>query len=113
MSVQHWVPTTDLVILRRMGKLQEELGELGVAAARIVIQGLDGIDPDSGKGNLQRLEEEIADVLAQCNVTIDRLRLDRDGITARAARKSILMAQWEAGLAGGRNEGAQNGLAAD
>jgi hypothetical protein len=95
-SVSKWVPTTDLMMLRRMGKLQEELGELTAVAARVVIQGIDEIDPSSGKVNRLRLEEESADVLAQIDETIERLNLDRTFIEGRRARKRAAMKAWEA-----------------
>lgn len=34
MALKKWTPTTDLMMLRRMGKLGEELGELQAVAAR-------------------------------------------------------------------------------
>lgn len=34
--VSKWIPTTDLMMLRRMGKLTEELGELQAVAARCI-----------------------------------------------------------------------------
>lgn len=33
MAMSRWTPTTDLMMLRRRGKLQEELGELGSVLA--------------------------------------------------------------------------------
>jgi hypothetical protein len=50
-KLSKWVPTTDPMTLRRMGKLTEELGELQSVAARVVIQGIDETDPSSGKVN--------------------------------------------------------------
>lgn len=94
--VSKWTPTTNLMMLRRMGKLSEELGELQAVAARVIIQGIDEIDPGTGKVNRQRLEDEIADVLAQCNVTIRSLRLNHDRIHNRASDKACQMAEWEA-----------------
>lgn len=91
-----WVPTTDLKLLRRFGKLIEELGELSTVAGRCIIQGIDEIDPSSGKVNRQRLEEELADVLAQCSVTIEVLRLSSKTIWPRVGKKERQMAEWEA-----------------
>ncbi len=103
MKMNKWTPTTDLMTLRRMGKLTEELGELQSVAARVVIQGIDEIDPGSGKVNRQRLEHEIADVMAQCAVTISAFRLDSRAIEARQLEKEKQMAEWEALFAVGNN----------
>lgn len=96
MALSKWTPTTDLMMLRRMGKLIEELGELSNVAARCIIQGIDEIDPGTGKENRLRLEHEIADVIAQCSTTIKMLKLDSQSITDRAVAKEAQMAEWEA-----------------
>lgn len=91
-----WVPTTDLLILRRMGKLMEELGELSSVAARCIIQGIDEIDPASQDSNRIRLEQEIADVYAQLDETVTLLALDWRYIRDRRLGKRERMAEWEA-----------------
>jgi NTP pyrophosphatase (non-canonical NTP hydrolase) len=93
--MQKWVPTTDLLMLRRMGKTTEELGELQAVVARCIIQGIDEIDPASGEVNRLRLEKETADVLAQCICNIKALRLDRAAIEQRTVDKVALMDEWE------------------
>lgn len=90
-----WVPTTDLMMLRRMGKLVEELGELGNVAGRVIIQGIDEIDPGSGDKNRLRLEKEIADVYAQLDVTVSLLRLRTTYVDARRFEKIKQMQEWE------------------
>ena len=90
-----WTPTTNLMMLRRMGKLSEELAELSNVAARCIIQGIDEVDPGSGKVNRLRLEQEIADVIAQCNVTIKKLELNEDYIEQRIEDKTQQMTEWE------------------
>ena len=94
--VTKWTPTTDLMILRRMGKLQEELSELSVVASRCIIQGIDEVDPGSGLVNRLRLEKEIADVYAQLDETMDRLELRSDFIYDRRLAKRDAMQRWEA-----------------
>lgn len=96
MAMTKWTPTTNLMMLRRMGKLLEELGELSAVAARCIIQGIDEIDPGTGKVNRRRLEDEIADVMAQCDVTIQALGLDISYIDNRCAEKEGNMREWEA-----------------
>lgn len=94
-TVTKWVPTTDLMMLRRMGKLQEELSELGGVAARCIIQGIDEVDPGSGDVNRLRLEQEIADVYAQLDETVARLGLREAFIDARRGIKRGYMQEWE------------------
>jgi NTP pyrophosphatase (non-canonical NTP hydrolase) len=78
-----------------MGKLQEELAELSVVASRCIIQGINEVDPGTGKINRDRLHDEIADVVAQCVVTINLLELDFPYIDKRVVRKVELMKEWE------------------
>lgn len=92
-----WTPTTDLLMLRRMGKLTEECAELINVAARCIIQGIDEVDPGTGKVNRQRLVNEIADVMAQCETTIEALKLGPGHyIVDRVEQKKSQMAEWEA-----------------
>lgn len=93
--VTKWVPVQDPHLLRRMGKLGEEVNELGCVASRIIIQGIDEFDPSSGDKNRLRLEKEIADVLAQCYCCIAELGLDDDYIQKRKERKIHAMGVWE------------------
>lgn len=95
MSMSKWQVTTDPKILRRMGKTGEELGELTNVVNRIVIQGIDEVDPGTGKKNRVRLEEEIADVFAQLDVNCGMLNLDVDFIMDRRDQKVQKMRAWE------------------
>lgn len=74
----------DKIKLAAIGKLQEELGELQSALARCVIQGVGGLEPETGKPNREWLEDELADVEALTrivtsflNVTPDPQRIER------------------------------------
>lgn len=96
MAMNKWIPEANPMILRRVGKTGEELAELGKVCSRIVIQGVDGVDPETGLSNRTALTKEIADVLAQCEVTIRALNLDVLGISLRQAEKVRQMAEWEA-----------------
>lgn len=95
-TMNKWIPTTDMLTLRRMGKLGEELGEAQAVAARIIIQGLDEVDPGSGKLNRQRLMDELADVQAQIGCAVRDFDLDRDYMARRTVEKMRQMAEWEA-----------------
>lgn len=94
-NVTKWQPTTDRMLQRRMGKTGEELGELSAVVCRIQIQGIDEIDPSSGKKNRLRLQEEVADVYAQLDETVARLGLDTAEIEKRRQVKRGYMQQWE------------------
>lgn len=59
-----------------IGKLSEESSELAGRCARAMIQGLDALDPDTGRSNLAHLQDEIADVQAMTQLAIEFLRLD-------------------------------------
>jgi len=99
MAMNAWNAPDDKRLIRRAGKTGEEASELAGVCSRITIQGIDEIDPSSGKTNRQRLTEEMADVLAQIACTITFLGLDSDaGIAATQARVETKIAQmneWE------------------
>ena len=64
-KISPWMPEQDQVRLAAIGKLAEESAELAARAARCIIQGgVDEIDPDTGRTNLDEIEREMADVEA-------------------------------------------------
>jgi hypothetical protein len=91
-----WIPETDPMVLRRVGKTGEECAELAKVCSRITIQGLNGVDPTTGESNRHALTKEIADVVAQCLVTIKTFGLPREFIDERVNMKRDQMAEWEA-----------------
>lgn len=93
-EVSDWVPMTNPVHLAVLGKAGEELGELISAKDRCIIQGLDGIDPDSGKVNLDWLTDEVADVEAMLLHIKQRFNLDRKAIQERRERKYFYKGAW-------------------
>lgn len=96
MAMTKWIPESDPMVLRRVGKTGEECAELAKVCSRITIQGLDGVDPATGESNRQALAKEVADVMAQCEVIARALKLDMLGIAQRQAEKVAQMAEWEA-----------------
>lgn len=94
-TVTKWVPTTDLMTLRRFGKLLEELGELTEVASRCIIQGIDELDPSTQRMNRVRLVDEIADVYAQLDETIEAFDLNKFYIEKRREKKRMYMQEWE------------------
>jgi hypothetical protein len=93
-----WVPITDLVTLAHIGKAGEESAELSGILFRTIIQGIDGVDPDTGKPNLLAIQEEVADVAAMNELLIELLGLDRDAIALRMERKIAMKRVWHAML---------------
>lgn len=92
-----WVPDDNPRQARRLGKTGEEVNELGSVLFRISIQGIDAVDPSSGKTNRQRLLEETADVMAQCECNMWDLFTDEERayVHERALVKRRQMAEWE------------------
>lgn len=95
-SMSPWIPEKDAAILRRVGKTGEECAELLKVTNRIVIQGIDGVDPETGKSNLAALQEEMADVIAQCEINIEHFGFNMEEIRMRVYKKKAWMAEWEA-----------------
>lgn len=91
-----WVSTLTPHQDRRIGKTIEELAELIAVCGRLQIQGLDEIDPSSGKTNRQRFHEETADVIAQINRNFSAFDMPADDIDERVQAKEFQMGEWEA-----------------
>lgn len=89
-----WVPTTNLSELRCLGKLGEEAAELSSAICRCIIQGMNEAEPSTGKINRDWLEDEIADVLANIEITIKNLNLNNGKIFSRLNRKTEHLKNW-------------------
>jgi NTP pyrophosphatase (non-canonical NTP hydrolase) len=92
--VSEWQPTTDKLTLALLGKLGEEVNELGSAICRCIIQGLDEVQPVTKKPNREWLEEEIADVLALAFTAMARLDLDHVAIERRRQKKTAYKEPW-------------------
>lgn len=90
-----WAPDACPKQARRIGKTMEEIAELMAVIARINIQGMDAIDPASGKTNRQRLAEESADVSAQLHCNALAFKLDDEFVFERMCKKITEMHQWE------------------
>lgn len=93
-----WHPITNAVDLKHLGKLGEELNECGAAVSRCIIQGVDEREPETGKLNRDWLQDEIADVLANIDLVIQRFKLDVTKMAPRRERKKLHLRQWH-GLA--------------
>lgn len=93
-DVNPWRPMNDPAALKHLGKLGEEAGELCSAATRCIIQGIDESEPVTGKPNREWLEDEIADVIANANLTIELFGLDEDRIMRRISDKMARLMVW-------------------
>ncbi len=82
-----WHPITDPVEVKYLIKTVEELGEEVSIIARTTIQGWAGIDPTTGKPNVECLEDEIADVEACNELLKKKFNLNRERIEARKKKK--------------------------
>lgn len=89
-----WVPTTDLVELALLSKAAEETNEMGIALMRCIMQGPNGKDPDTGRPNLEALEDEVADVRGLSRLLVWHFNLDEDRIAARADTKAAHKRAW-------------------
>lgn len=104
MSNEVWEPDQNPHQARRIGKTAEEVNELGAVLARISIQGLRALDPASMKSNKQRLLEEMADVTAQIELTLEFVSFDvnKAYFAKRVEKKKLEMRQWEAHFVGNK-----------
>ena len=93
-----WVPMTNPRHLKILGKLTEELGEATAAVSRCIIQGIAAAEPTTGKPNRQWLEDELADVLANIDLTIAEFELDAARIGRREDRKKRFLRLWHEAL---------------
>lgn len=92
--VSPWVPMKNSIDLKHLGKLGEEVNELGAVISRCIIQGIDESEPVTGKVNRQWLTEEIADVLANIHLVSKHFNLDDEVVTNRVVKKVKLLTRW-------------------
>ena len=100
-DAEPWHPISDPVDLKHLGKLGEELTELSTAASkcasavmRCIIQGVDEREPVTLVLNREWLEDEIADVEANFELTKKRLRLNLERMAERKAKKMGFLKSW-------------------
>jgi NTP pyrophosphatase (non-canonical NTP hydrolase) len=89
-----WHPITDPILLKTLGKLVEELGELQAALARCIIQGVNECEPETRKPNIQWLSEELADVRANIELVEELFELDMGFIVTRTLKKKVRLKEW-------------------
>lgn len=89
-----WIPMSDPVDLAALGKLCEEVNELGKIIARTIIQGINERDPETQYMNRHALEDELADVEALCRIVTARFGLNEGRMAVRTAVKIDHKAAW-------------------
>ena len=97
-ALNPWPPMTNPLDLKHLGKLGEEVNELGSAISRCIIQGLDEAEPITHKVNRHWLEDECADVLANIELVINHFGLDYDRMLIRVERKKEHLRGWHSML---------------
>lgn len=79
-----------------LAKLIEECGELVQAASKKLAYYRTEQHPDGGPPLSNRLENEIADVVAACHFCIEVMELDHEHIRNRTAEKVETFQKWHA-----------------
>lgn len=74
-DINLWIPEPDPIKRAMLGKMGEEAGELSTRLHRALIQGLDAVDPDTGRTNREEIEREISDVEACIAVLQERFNI--------------------------------------
>lgn len=77
-----------------LGKLAEEANELAGRCVRSMIQGLDEVDPGTGRTNLAHLEDEMADVYTMLQMANNFLPVNPWTITVRRQLKYNYKLPW-------------------
>lgn len=80
--------------IKALGKFSEELGKCSAAVSRCLIQGIWECEPVTKKPNTEWLEDEIADVLANIAIVLDRFSLDSGRVFTRAEKKLAYIKAW-------------------
>lgn len=83
-----------MMAAKGLAKLIEECGELIQAAGKRLAYYTTDTHPDGGPPLTKRLEEEIADVIAACNLVIKLNNLDERAVHSRALQKLDLFLKW-------------------
>jgi hypothetical protein len=94
MSYEPWHPMINPVDLKTLGKFVEECGEGVQAAGRCIIQGMNETNLKEGKSNRLCLQDEIADILCNARLVIERFALDETEIALRIADKRPKLIAW-------------------
>ncbi len=89
-----WIPNANPYDQAVHLKLHEELGECCSASARCSMQGIDEVEPVTGKSNRRWFEEELADAAAVVSWAIEHFKLDESFIEDRMHKKLARFHAW-------------------
>lgn len=92
--VSTWIPETDKQILAAIAKLGEECSELTKVCFRVVMQGINGVDPKTGESNMLSLRKELADVKALSTVVQEFFDLNESEFESRVEEKIAHKKAW-------------------
>lgn len=108
-TAQPWVPTNDPFEVALAGKALEELSELSKVISRMLIQGFDGVNPTTGKTNIQELREEIGDAFTFTIMLADYCGIPEDAVEERIEKKLNFCGPWLEWLKNGMQGDIQRG----
>lgn len=94
-----------------IAKLIEEMGELQQVLGKRLAYYTTDDHPDGGPPLTQRMEDEMADVMAAIDLVIIRHQLDQPRVEARRLRKLRQFLEWD-GLEGNNEHGIDAGALA-
>ena len=100
--MKKWILEEDQLTRRRIAKTGEEVFELitvttrlGQILMRVLLQGIEAVNPSTHSYLREELHKEIADVYAQLDETVEELGLDIIIIESRRHQKRNQMKEWE------------------
>ena len=74
--------------------LQEECGELVVAASKVRRFGIDNAKPNTDYNNREHLEEELGDLLAMVDIMLDQKVIDLNKLETAKVNKIEKLKKW-------------------
>lgn len=89
-----WQPERDPLTIAILGKMLEEVNELGSALSRCLIQGTHEKEPMTGRFNREWLEDEMADITAAGQIVMEHFQLDTHRMGERASSKFSFLIRW-------------------
>jgi hypothetical protein len=91
-----WQPERDPLSIAVLGKMLEEVNELGAALSRCLIQGIDEQEPQTGYPNRNWLEDEMADITATGYLLMTHFHLRSSRMEERCQNKIHFLLNWHA-----------------
>lgn len=91
-----WIPESNPETIALLSKMAEEASELASRCNRAIMQGWDGVDPDSGRTNAAHVWDETADVDAMMRHLSERRATQEinEAVMDRSERKYRFKLPW-------------------